>query len=265
MWKEDPLTGQSVRPPAYQLLADELRADITSGRLQPGERLPPEPELCIRTGVSRSTVREALRLLASQHLIVTTRGVTGGSFVAHPDAQQLSEGLRTGLSLLELRRALEVPAAALAATRRTEDHLRALERSLFDPELDDVETMVKAHADFHSTVAGATANPLFELVSRPLYQVSFSDDVLAAAPEGYWVQVDADHRELSASGIWTSSSRPASDGSSRPLAWSAAGWWRAGRAPPRRRPWSGRSAPSTRRTTRRAAWPPVRSSRSPRR
>jgi DNA-binding FadR family transcriptional regulator len=202
------VSGQTVRPPAYQLLADELRDDITSGRLQPGERLPPEPELCVRTGVSRSTVREALRLLASQHLIVTTRGVTGGSFVAHPDAQQLSEGLRTGLSLLantagvgfadllELRRALEVPAAGLAAGRRTEQHLAALEDALFDPALDDVETMVQAHADFHSTVAAATGNPLFELVTRPLYQVSFSDDVLNAAPEGYWTRIDKDHREL---------------------------------------------------------------------
>ena len=125
------MTGSTVRPPAYQLLADELREEITSGRLQPGERLPPEPELCVRTGVSRSTVREALRLLASQHLIVTTRGVTGGSFVSHPDAEQLSEALSTGLTLLthsaglgmadllELRRALEIPAAGLAAARRT--------------------------------------------------------------------------------------------------------------------------------------------------
>jgi DNA-binding FadR family transcriptional regulator len=189
-------------------LADELRADITSGRLQPGERLPPEPELCIRTGVSRSTVREALRLLASQHLIVTTRGVTGGSFVAHPDAEQLSESLRTGISLLattaevgfadllELRRALEVPAARLAAPRRTDAHLAALENALFDPELDDVETMILAHADFHATVAAATGNPLFELVTRPLYQVSFGEEVLSAVPDGYWARIDADHREL---------------------------------------------------------------------
>jgi GntR family transcriptional regulator, transcriptional repressor for pyruvate dehydrogenase complex len=129
------VTGSTVRPPAYQMLADELRADITSGRLRAGERLPPEPELCVKTGVSRSTVREALRLLASQHLIVTTRGVTGGSFVAHPDAEQLSEALSTGLTLLnnaaaigftdllEVRRALEIPAAGLAAIRRSEAHL----------------------------------------------------------------------------------------------------------------------------------------------
>ena len=197
-----------MRPPAYQLLADELRNEITSGRLQPGERLPPEPELCVRTGVSRSTVREALRLLASQHLIVTTRGVTGGSFVAHPDATQMAEALSTGLTLLsnaaeigmadllELRRALEVPAAGLAAARRTDEHLRDIRATLFDPALDEVAVMIRAHGDFHAAVAKATANPLFELVTRPLYQVTFGTGLIEAAPDGYWQQIDADHREM---------------------------------------------------------------------
>src|ERR1051325_4010401 len=147
------MAGSMVRPPAYQLLADELRAEITSGRLQPGERLPPEPELCVRSGVSRSTVREALRLLASQHLIVTTRGVTGGSFVAHPDAGQLSEALSTGLTLLTntagvgfadliaLPRALETRAAGLPAARRTDPHLAEIRAALFDPALDDADVM----------------------------------------------------------------------------------------------------------------------------
>ncbi|WP_305785246.1 FadR/GntR family transcriptional regulator [Symbioplanes lichenis] len=202
------MTGSTVRPPAYQLLADELRADITSGRLQPGERLPPEPELCVRSGVSRSTVREALRLLASQHLIVTTRGVTGGSFVAHPDAEQLSEALSTGLTLLtnaaevgfadllELRRALEVPAAALAAERRSETHLIELRGALFDPHLDELSTMMAAHTAFHSAIASATGNPLFELVTRPLYQVTYGEEVVGALPEGYWSRIDTDHREI---------------------------------------------------------------------
>ena len=200
-----------MRPPAYQLLADELRAEITSGRLQPGERLPPEPELCVRSGVSRSTVREALRLLASQHLIVTTRGVTGGSFVAHPDAEQLSEGLSTGLTLLtnsaevgfadllELRRALEVPAAGLAAQRRTDAQLIELRGAMFDPDLDELDTMLAAHAAFHSAIASATGNPLFELVTRPLYHVTYGEEVVEALPDGYWTRIDADHRELLAS------------------------------------------------------------------
>jgi DNA-binding FadR family transcriptional regulator len=201
------VTGSTVRPPAYQLLADELRDDITSGRLQPGERLPPEPELCIRTGVSRSTVREALRLLASQHLIVTTRGVTGGSFVAHPDAEQLSDSLSTGLTLLtnatvgladllELRQALEVPGAALAAVRRTDEHLAEIRAALFDPDLDGFGVMMQAHAVFHAAVARATTNPLYELFTRPLYRVSYGEEVTADLPDGYWKRIDADHREL---------------------------------------------------------------------
>jgi len=202
------VTGSTVRPPAYQQLADELRAEITSGRLQPGERLPPEPELCVKIGVSRSTVREALRLLASQHLIVTTRGVTGGSFVAHPDASQLGDGLSTGFALLthsaavgfadllELRRALEVPAAGLAAMRRDEAHLTELRGALFDPAIDDLDTMMAARAAFHRVIAKATGNPLFELVGRPLYQASYGEEVISDLPEGYWARIDADHRAL---------------------------------------------------------------------
>jgi len=202
------VAGSTVRPPAYQLLADELREEITSGRLQPGSRLPPEPELCVRSGVSRSTVREALRLLASQHLIVTTRGVTGGSFVAHPDAEQLSEALSTGLTLLsnsaevgmadllELRRALEIPAAGLAARRRTDANLIEMRGAMFDPDLDELETMLAAHAAFHAAVASATGNPLFELVTRPLYHVTYGEEIVEHLPGDYWVRIDADHREL---------------------------------------------------------------------
>jgi GntR family transcriptional repressor for pyruvate dehydrogenase complex len=202
------VTGSTVRPPAYQQLADELRAEITSGRLQPGERLPPEPELCVKIGVSRSTVREALRLLASQHLIVTTRGVTGGSFVAHPDAGQLADGLSTGFALLthsaaigladllELRRALEVPAAGLAAVRCEEAHLTELRSALFDPDIDDFDTMLAAHASFHRVIAKATGNPLFELVGQPIYQASYGEDVIGSLPEGYWARIDSDHRAM---------------------------------------------------------------------
>ncbi|GAA4673879.1 FadR/GntR family transcriptional regulator [Phytohabitans rumicis] len=197
-----------MRPPAYQTLAEGLRAEITSGRLRQGERLPTEPELCARSGVSRSTVREALRLLASEHLIVTLRGVTGGSFVAHPSPEKLSDTLSTGLNLLldtatvgvcdllEVRESLEVPAAAQAALRRTEAQLADLEAALFDPVVDSVERMLAAHREFHTALVAATGNPLFELLSRPLYQVSNERELAAAAPLGFWLQIDADHRAL---------------------------------------------------------------------
>src|SRR5205814_4948840 len=53
------LGGRIAGTPAYQVLADGLRAQITSGKLRPGDRLPTEPQLCAQSGLSRSTVREA--------------------------------------------------------------------------------------------------------------------------------------------------------------------------------------------------------------
>jgi DNA-binding FadR family transcriptional regulator len=98
--------------------------------------------------------------------------------------------------LLELRRALDVPAAVLAARRRTDEHLAVLRANLLDPAAHDLQTMVRAHRDFHSAVAAATCNPLFELLTRPLYQAVDGAELADSAPAGYWWRIDADHREL---------------------------------------------------------------------
>ena len=71
------LRVQRVRP-AYRQVADELRTQILAGALPAGTRLPNEAELGRAFGVSRSTAREALRVLSSQHLVETHRGVQGG-------------------------------------------------------------------------------------------------------------------------------------------------------------------------------------------
>lgn len=204
-------SGTSIavdRPPAYQILADDLRAQITSGQLRPGDRLPTEPELCARSGVSRSTVREALRLLASQHLIVTTRGVTGGSFVSHPSPDQLADSFSTGVRLLlasaevqeseviEVREIFEVPAAELAARRRTDEDLGALDGTMFDPAADSLDAMLVAQCAFHTALAAATHNALYQLLARPLYELSNDRELAASGSPGFWAQVDADHREI---------------------------------------------------------------------
>lgn len=197
-----------MRPPAYQMLADDIRAQITSGRLRPGDRLPTEPQLCARSGVSRSTVREALRLLASQHLIVTTRGVTGGSFVAHPSPAMLADTLATGVrlllrtatvsaaDLLEVREMLEVPAAGLAATRRTGRQLADLEAALFDPFVDDLDGILAAHRAFHLALAASAGNALYEVMTQPLYSVANERELAAGKPLEVWIRVDAEHREI---------------------------------------------------------------------
>jgi DNA-binding FadR family transcriptional regulator len=204
-------TGVSAavdRPPAYQTLAADLRHQITSGQLHPGDRLPTEPELCVRSGVSRSTVREALRLLASEHLIVTTRGVTGGSFVSHPSPDQLADTFSTGVRLLlttarmtfselfEVREIMEVRAAELAALRHTGEDLAALDRAMFDPAVDGMDTMLAAQWSFHAALAAATHNSLYELIARALYDLSNDDELGESAPPGFWARMDADHREI---------------------------------------------------------------------
>jgi GntR family transcriptional regulator, transcriptional repressor for pyruvate dehydrogenase complex len=196
-------TGQ----PAYQSLADGLRAQITSGRLRPGDRLPTEPQLCAQSGLSRSTVREALRLLTSQHLIVTTRGVTGGSFVAEPSPLKLAETLESGLGMLiangnlqgahliEVRAMLEVPAAELAATLRTDAHLAELAAAQFDP-ADEVDHILQVIREFHTTMAAAAGNPLLLLICQALYASANERELTLEAPEGYLPRVDAEHREI---------------------------------------------------------------------
>jgi DNA-binding FadR family transcriptional regulator len=196
------------RAPAYQILADELRAEITSGRLRPGERLPTEPELCARSGVSRSTVREALRLLSSQHLIVTTRGVTGGSFVAQPSPEKMAESLSAGVRLLlategaggnelmEIREMLEIPAAGLAAQRRTDADLERLRSTLFDPVHDDLATRCAAHRAFHAALAAASGNPLYELITSPLYAIGDEARLGGCVTDSMWRHLDEEHREI---------------------------------------------------------------------
>jgi GntR family transcriptional regulator, transcriptional repressor for pyruvate dehydrogenase complex len=198
--------GRTAGAPAYQVLADGLRMQITSGKLRPGDRLPTEPQLCAQSGLSRSTVREALRLLTSQNLIVTTRGVTGGSFVAEPSPKKLSETLESGLGMLvangnlrgnhlfEVRAMLEVPAAELAAGRRSEAHLAELAEAMFDP-ADELDKVLPAIRKFHTTIAAAAGNPLLLLISEPLFPANLRQLTLQA-PEGYLARVDAEHREI---------------------------------------------------------------------
>ena len=64
---------------AYEQVADQIRELIMTGAISPGQRLPNEAALTAQFGVSRATVREALRVLAAQNLIRTSKGSTGGS------------------------------------------------------------------------------------------------------------------------------------------------------------------------------------------
>jgi DNA-binding FadR family transcriptional regulator len=146
--------------------------------------------------------------LASQHLIVTTRGVAGGSFVAHPSPEQISATLATGVRLLqvnavvdvshllEVRGIFEVAAAGYAARRRSPEDLDALRGALFDPLTADLETMVDLHPKFHTALVASCGNPVLELVTTPLHLVVNINELVADKDRAFWVEVDDDHRAI---------------------------------------------------------------------
>src|SRR5258705_9158609 len=85
-----------------QAIIDQIKALLRQGRLKPGDRLPSQRELCERFGVSRVTVREALRVLEAGRLIDIRVGARGGAFVTTPTSQQIGEGLADLLNLSPL-------------------------------------------------------------------------------------------------------------------------------------------------------------------
>lgn len=194
--------------PAYTQVSDQLRDLIIRGDLKAGTRLPVETELSAMFGVSRSTVREALRTLASQDLVHTKRGVNGGTFVSEPNAENLGAyleatlGLLTGVDeisideLLEARSLFEVPAAQLAAQRRSDDQLGQLRQSLAMPHHVDLEHDFEGHKEFHRLIMEASGNRLLEVITQPIFGVLRTRFLRDQAPRDFWVCVSDDHRRI---------------------------------------------------------------------
>lgn len=179
--EEEQLPLRRVRK-GYEQVADQLRELIVTGALPQGGRLPTETELARRLGVSRTTVREALRLLAAQGLIRTAKGQTGGSYVTLPTVDHVSESLRSNIALLadardltldeliEVRVLLEVPAARLAARRRHEGDIERL-RETIPPDRPalDTQTEFVHNRDFHATLIDCCENRLLRIAAQPVF------------------------------------------------------------------------------------------------
>lgn len=193
---------------AYDRLASSILSQIRSGELMPGDRLPRESELSATYNVSRNTAREALRVLASQGLVTSKRGVGGGTFINHPSARHITDALSTSLglltsseaisvsSLLEIREMIELQAAELAALRRTDEELDDIRRSLFDPAGVNPETVFESNQDFHNKILRATHNPLLELVVEPVFRILEQRFARELAEPAFWTRVNADHRSI---------------------------------------------------------------------
>lgn len=152
-------------------LVERIADEIRSGRLAPGARLPTEFELMAATGVSRTVVREAVAALRAEGLVVTRQGL--GAFVAteaHKTAFRIVSGpkdepgsISNVVSVLELRLAVEVEAAALAAERADRRQIAQIATALADIDTAVASGGSAVAEDFslHRAIAQATHNPQF--------------------------------------------------------------------------------------------------------
>jgi len=195
-----------------QQVADQIRAMVKSSQLGPGERLPPIHELARQFDVSRATVREAIQVLSALGYLKVKHGV--GIFVAE-DVHQLDDpsfwvpwldAHRTEvLALLEVREALEVKSATLAAAavrdsrEVTRELLQSLETNLAQMEEAvtkyDINTLERLDIEFHTLIAELGANPYLLRLSKSINYL-FADRRAVLALPGRGEQSLVEHHQI---------------------------------------------------------------------
>lgn len=168
-----PLTGRRVQS-APEQIASSIRESILDGTLAAGDRLPSEQEMATMYGVSRPTVREALRTLRADHVLVSSRGRTGGyrvaelslgmldSSVAEAITLSLSMKTLTYAQLFAVRYDLELRSAGTAARHHSAEDLERLKAVAPDPRAlpSTAEEVHATDVAFHRTLAECSHNPL---------------------------------------------------------------------------------------------------------
>jgi GntR family transcriptional repressor for pyruvate dehydrogenase complex len=172
------------KPKLSARVASALRAQLSTGELAPGGKLPAESRLTETFGVSRTVVREALAALAADGLVEARQGA--GVFVArHPAsafgamASESGSKLSIALNVLEVRIAVEIESAGLAALRRNASQEAEIQEAFFEFErlLGLGEPTGAADFAFHRAIAGATNNPFYREVLDSLGERTIPCDV----------------------------------------------------------------------------------------
>jgi GntR family transcriptional regulator, transcriptional repressor for pyruvate dehydrogenase complex len=161
------------------LIVDQVRTLIHEGKLSPGDRLPPEREMCERFGVSRVTVREALRVLEASGLVEIRVGAHGGAFVTQPTSDRVGASIVdlltlssvTATEVTEVRMVLEVGIIPLICASVDDEDIEAL-NGICDRQEAALATgdyHVSLSAEFHARLAAATHNTAFEMLIQSFH------------------------------------------------------------------------------------------------
>ncbi|WP_329137497.1 FadR family transcriptional regulator [Streptomyces sp. NBC_01476] len=156
------------------LIVDQVRSLIHEGKLTPGDRLPPEREMCERFGVSRVTVREALRVLEASGLVEIRVGAHGGAFVTQPTSDRVGASITdlltlssvTAADVTEVRLVLEVGIIPHLCANADDEDIEAL-LAICDRQEEGLNSGtydVALSAEFHTRLAASTHNTAFEML-----------------------------------------------------------------------------------------------------
>ena len=184
----DPLQGtadyERIRTPrAFEEVTAQLRRRVIHGHLKPGDRLPAERDLALKLGVSRNTVREALRGLEMAGVLRLQKGAQGGAFLVAPNGDTVATALQdmfqlgsvTPAQLTEARLHITDSVVRLACDRISDADIDDLERnveeSLQASEAADYVNRSRINLEFHKILARATGNPVFVAVMGGLIAV----------------------------------------------------------------------------------------------
>ena len=174
-------------PKAADVLAGILREKILQGELPPGADLPNERDLGAQSGLSRASVREALRILEGEGLIATRVGRNGGSAVARPSSAVIERSVGIFIrgqrirreAVLETRAAIEPPSARFAALHRTDADLEEIAKCHAKlqqaSEAEDIAAYVRANLDWHVQVVRASHNELLIAFISAVSQSVYAD------------------------------------------------------------------------------------------
>ncbi|WP_312937693.1 FadR/GntR family transcriptional regulator [Stutzerimonas nitrititolerans] len=194
-----------VTPKLAERLAKRLSTAVHEGQLAAGTRLPTEHALCEQYGVSRTVVREAISMLKREGMLTSRQG--SGTFVVPNPSVALRLSPPQGnfeaiVEILELRSALEIKAAELAAARRSNAQLRAMRNGLaeLDEAVERGEDGVREDLAFHRSVVAATGNQHFLETIDFLHQLVQQAISVTRRNEArnaqYMRQVDHEHHAL---------------------------------------------------------------------
>lgn len=160
-------------------IVKSLQDYIINGNLTPGTEIPPERTLSETLGVSRFTLREALRVAQAQGLIEINQGkrprVAKPTYHAAADiiALTLRRTKKTFIDLIIAREGLEYQIVKLAAQNIKPTHIKSLEKLVrtMEEHKDDLEYCTKLDGEFHDTILEASDNMVFEIMLAPLTEL----------------------------------------------------------------------------------------------